>query len=139
MTPCKQPSQSTPLQNFSLSRNCQEPIWHFLLPLSCCHHLTAHFFWGVDCIKLSESLGFDRSYMDSLSSEFAPKYFELTCMFCVPCIVIYSYVMLTNKINVFKINVLIQFFLFSTCLEHVMFITRKTILYIQPYLVHFSC
>ena len=38
----------------------------------------------------------------------------------------------------FQINVLIQFFLSSTCFEHLMFIIRKTILYMQPYMVGFS-
>jgi hypothetical protein len=47
--------------------------------------------------------------------------------------------MLTNKMHFFKINVLIQFFLSSTCFEHLMFIIRKTILYMQPYMVYFPC
>jgi len=37
-----------------------------------------------------------------------------------------NYVMLTNKIHTFQINVLIQFFMSSTCFEHV-FTIRKTI------------
>jgi hypothetical protein len=41
--------------------------------------------------------------------------------------------MLTNELHLFKTNVLIQFFMYSTCFEHPMFIIRKTILYMQPY------
>jgi hypothetical protein len=39
----------------------------------------------------------------------------------------------------FLINVLIQFLLSSTCFEHLMFIFRKTILYMQHYMVCFLC
>jgi len=60
-------------------------------------------------------------------------------MFCVPCIAIYSYVMLTNEMHTFQINVLIQFFLSSRGFEHLMFLFRKTILYMQPYMACFSC
>jgi len=38
-----------------------------------------------------------------------------------------------------KINVLIQFFLSTTCFEHLLFIIRKTIMYMRPYMVCFSC
>jgi hypothetical protein len=37
----------------------------------------------------------------------------------------------------FYINVLIQFFLSSACFEHRMFVIRKNILYIQPYMTLF--
>jgi len=43
--------------------------------------------------------------------------------------------MLTNKINFFKSNVLIQFFVSSTCFEHLMFIIRKT--YIEHAALYF--
>jgi len=46
---------------------------------------------------------------------------------------IIMHVMLTNKVH-FLINVLIQFFLSSTCFEQLMFIISKTILYMQPYM-----
>ena len=39
----------------------------------------------------------------------------------------------------FEINVLIQFFLCSTCFEHRMFVIRKNILYMQLYMVCFPC
>ena len=38
----------------------------------------------------------------------------------------------------FKINVLINFFLPSTCFKHLMFIFKKILLYIQPYIVRRS-
>jgi len=38
-----------------------------------------------------------------------------------------------------KISVSIQFFLSSTCFGHLVFITRKTILCMQPYMVGFQC
>jgi len=37
----------------------------------------------------------------------------------------------TNKVHTFQINVLIQFFVSSTCFEHDVFIIRKTILCMQ--------
>ena len=49
------------------------------------------------------------------------------------------YVMSTNIMQTFQINVLIQFFLSSTCFEHLMFIIRKAVLYMQHYMVRFSC
>ena len=51
-------------------------------------------------------------------------------MFFAPCTVIQHRALL-------KINVLIQFVLSSTCFEHLMFIIRKTILYMRPYMVLF--
>jgi hypothetical protein len=46
-----------------------------------------------------------------------------------------NYVLLTNVMQNFQIYGLIQFLLSSTCFEHFMFIFRKTILYIQPYML----
>ena len=59
-------------------------------------------------------------------------------MYFVPCIVI-QLCNVNQEKALFKINVLIQFFLSSTCFEHFMFIIRKTILYMQPYMLRYSC
>jgi len=47
------------------------------------------------------------------------------------------YVMLTNKMQ-FEIDVSIQFSLSSTCFEHLMLIIRKTVLYMQLYMLRYS-
>jgi len=60
-------------------------------------------------------------------------------MFCVPGIVICGCVMLTGKMDIFQINVLFQIFLSSTFSEHHVFMIRKTILYMQFFVVRFSC
>jgi hypothetical protein len=51
----------------------------------------------------------------------------------------YNYVILTNKMHTFWINVLIQFFMSSACFEHNVFIIRNTILYMQFFMVCFLC
>jgi len=55
------------------------------------------------------------------------------------CALWYNYVILTNKMHTFWINVLIQFFMSSVCFEHHVFIIRKTILYMQFFMVCFLC
>jgi len=48
------------------------------------------------------------------------------------------YVMQTNKMPPFQINVLIQFLVSATCFEHLVFITSKTICTCS-FMVYFSC
>ena len=50
----------------------------------------------------------------------------------------YHYVMYTNKMRTFYINVLINFFVSSTCFEHHVFIIRKTIC-VCIFNICFSC
>jgi len=57
-------------------------------------------------------------------------------MFFASCLVI-QLCNINQKTRTFQINVLIKFFLCSTCFEHLMFIIRKTKLYMQPYMVFF--
>jgi len=59
-------------------------------------------------------------------------------MLFVPCIV--TQLCHVNQQNaLFKINALIQLFLSSTRFEHLMFIIRKSIFYMQLYVLCFSC
>jgi len=63
-------------------------------------------------------------------------YFVFT--FFVPCIVIQLCNVKEQNAHFFKINVLIQFFVFSTCFEHHVFIIRKTIRTCSFYMLCFS-
>jgi len=58
--------------------------------------------------------------------------------FFVPCTVI-QLRNVNQQMHTFQINVLIQFLLSSACLEHPIFVIRKTWLYIQFYMVFLSC
>jgi len=50
---------------------------------------------------------------------------------CLSCRALwYNYIILTNKMHTFQINVLIKFFVYCTCFEHHVFINRKTMFYV---------
>ena len=125
-TPCKQPSQSTSLHNFSLSRNCQEPNWHFLLTPPHLPPLNRALLLGSGLYQIVW-----RSWLRSFLHGFSVvKVYAVVFwgkfMFSVPWIVT-QLCMLTNKRNFFLIIGLIHFFLSSTCSRLLMFINRKTI------------